>query len=272
MTTDSLLRLVELIRGRRVAVLAGAGMSTDSGIPDYRSPGRPQRTPIQHREFLRSAAIRQRYWARSYVGWSMLAEARANAGHEALATLEAAGVVRGVITQNVDGLHGVAGSKRVVELHGALRDVLCLGCGERESRAELQARMAALNPTWEATAGARPDGDAELDGDAIGAFVTPACLGCNGVLKPDVVFFGDNVRPAVLAAAWEIFDEADVLLVVGSSLAVFSGYRFVKRAAERAMPVGICNLGPTRGDPLATLKVEAPLSRLLPELAAMSLT
>jgi NAD-dependent SIR2 family protein deacetylase len=264
----SLQAAAELLRGRRVVVLAGAGLSTESGIPDYRSPGRPVRTPIQHRDFLRSEATRRRYWARSFVGWPRIAAARPNRGHLALAALEAASVVCGVITQNVDGLHQQAGHRRVVELHGSMHAVRCLDCGASEPREALQTRIDAANPGWQGGGVALPDGDAEVSADALAAFVMPTCMVCAGVLKPDVVFFGDNVRPPILEAAWRLFDEGERLLVVGSSLTVFSGFRFVRRAAERATPVAICTLGPTRGDGLSSVKVEAPLGEVLPALAA----
>jgi NAD-dependent SIR2 family protein deacetylase len=262
-------RLVELLAARRVVALVGAGLSTESGIPDYRGAGRAPRAPIQHREFLRSERVRARYWARSLVGWPRLSAARPNDGHRALAALEAAGVVRGVITQNVDGLHQLAGSRHVVELHGSLARVRCLDCGAGETRAAVQERMRALNPDWQPGAAASaPDGDADLEPAAVEAFRAPACLVCGGVLKPDVVFFGDNVAPAVVSEAWRIFDEGEALLVLGSSLTVWSGFRFVRRAAERPVPVAIVNLGPTRGDALADVRVSEPLGHVLPRLAA----
>jgi NAD-dependent SIR2 family protein deacetylase len=260
--------LIALLTGRRAVALVGAGLSTESGIPDYRGAGRAPRTPIQHREFLRSERARTRYWARSLVGWPRIRAARPNDGHRALAALESIGTVQGVITQNVDGLHQLAGSRRVIELHGALGRVRCLGCGEKEAREELQMRLQSLNASWDAGPAAfAPDGDADLAEHALAAFRTPDCRWCGGVLKPDVVFFGDNVAPDVLAEAWRLFDEAEVLLVLGSSLAVWSGYRFVRKAAERGMPVGIVNLGPTRGDELATVRVEERLGELLPAVA-----
>jgi NAD+-dependent protein deacetylase sirtuin 4 len=262
-------RLFELCAGRRIVALVGAGLSTDSGIPDYRGAGRAPRTPIQHREFCRSERARARYWARSVIGWAHLGSAVPNDGHRALARLEHAGCVRGVITQNVDGLHHQAGSVRVVELHGALRRVRCLACGNLESRTALQERMRALNAGFDLQpVTLAPDGDADLADERLASFVTPSCVACDGVLKPDVVFFGDNVPPDVLAQAWALFEEAEVLLVLGSSLAVWSGFRFVKKAAERGMPVAIVNLGPTRGDPLATVRLDEPLGTLLPALAA----
>lgn len=262
--------LVDLLRGRRVVALAGAGMSTESGIPDYRGPetARRARNPMQARQFFADPGARARYWARSVIGWPRIAQAAPNPAHRALAALEQAGVLGGVITQNVDGLHQAAGSRRVVELHGALARVRCLGCGAGELRASLQERLLAHNPGWDAHAAPlAPDGDADLEA-ALSAFRVPGCLACDGVLKPDVVFFGENVPQPVVDAAWAIFDEADALLVVGSSLTVFSGFRFVRRAAERGVPVAIVNLGPTRGDELAALRIDARLGDVLPRLAA----
>ena len=262
-------QLRALAHGRRLVALVGAGLSTDSGIPDYRGAGRPPRTPLIHRDFLASAATRCRYWARSYLGWPRVAAAAPNDGHRAIAALEAAERLGGVITQNVDGLQQRAGSRRVVELHGALARVRCLDCGTLESRDRVQERLAALNGDWRGAAAAiAPDGDADLDAAALAGFVVAACVACGGVLKPDVVFFGDNVARPVLDDAWRLFDEAELLLVLGSSLTVWSGYRFVRRAAERGLPVAIVNLGPTRGDALATLRLDAPLGTVLPQLAA----
>ncbi|MFB1481887.1 NAD-dependent protein deacetylase [Corallococcus sp. RDP092CA] len=262
--------LASLLRGRRVVVLTGAGCSTESGIPDYRGPEtRHQvRNPIQHREFLRQPEVRQRYWARSLLGWPRFTSARPNAAHRALAALEQAGVVPGLITQNVDGLHPAAGSERVLELHGALSRVRCLACGAQEPRASLQARLLGLNPDF-AHAGveARPDGDAELPLEAVEGFRVPACTRCGGTLKPDVVFFGDNVAAPLVQDAFALVEEGDALLVVGSSLTVYSGYRFVTRAAERRIPIGILNLGESRGDGLAAVRVEARAGDVLPRLA-----
>ncbi len=260
--------IASVLRGRRVVVLAGAGLSTESGIPDYRGAGRSPRRSIQFREFVQSAAVRQRYWARAAAGWPVIAAARPNAAHLALASLEARGVVAGTITQNVDGLHVAAGAREVVELHGALARVRCLDCDATIARAAMQERLVLANPqlTERATAAAAPDGDAELSD--VADFVVPACLACGGVLKPDVVLFGENVPAATVASAWALFDRAEALLVVGSSLAVFSGYRFVVRAGERQVPIAIVNLGPTRGDALAAAKLEASLGAALPTLAA----
>lgn len=274
-TSDEALRpLAELLAGRRTVALVGAGMSTESGIPDYRGPetARRARNPIQGRQFTSSPAIRARYWARSALGWPRVAVARPNAAHLALAALEQRGLVTGVITQNVDGLHQIAGSRAVVELHGALARVRCLGCGEFEARAAMQERLVSHNPGWpgwEAPAiSLAPDGDADLEA-ACGAFRVPGCRACDGVLKPDVVFFGENVGPKTVEAAFALFDAAEVLLVLGSSLTVFSGFRFVRRAAEHRMPVAILNIGPTRGDELAAIRIDARLGDALPRLAEL---
>ena len=267
--------LLELLRGRRIVVLAGAGCSTESGIPDYRGPeGRLRaRQPIQYQEFVRSAEARARYWARSVVGWPRMAAARPNAAHRALARLEAAGLVQGIITQNVDGLHHAAGSRRVVELHGSLAAVRCLACGSALHRDEQQARLWATNPDWRERlaqaigAESAPDGDVELPAWAVASFRVPGCPACDGVLKPDVVFFGENVPAERLAEAWRLFAAGDVLLVVGSSLTVFSGRRFVYRAGTNGIPVGIINLGPTRADERAAARVDGRLGEVLPRLA-----
>jgi NAD+-dependent protein deacetylase sirtuin 4 len=270
MATADIERLAELLRGRRVAALTGAGCSTESGIPDYRGPGtrRRARDAIQYRAFLRDAETRRRYWARSLVGWPRVRDALPNAGHVALAELERRGTLAGLITQNVDRLHHMAGSRSVIELHGALAEARCLDCGRLEARGGLQERILALNPGFpERCAALRPDGDAELPEGLVRGFRVPSCTGCDGTLKPNVVFFGENVPRHVVNAAFQMVDAADVLLVVGSSLMVFSGLRFVRRAAERGLPVAIVNLGETRGDALATLRVAASIGQALPALA-----
>ena len=263
--------LVQLVRGRRIVALTGAGCSTESGIPDYRGPDTPprKRPPIQHREFVDRADMRQRYWARSTLGWSRFASAQPNAGHAALAALEDRGWIAGVITQNVDGLHGAAGSRTVVELHGALARVRCLACDAVATRDALQARLLAVNPGWFDRAHdvvLAPDGDSDLSDELVAGFAVVECDGCGGTLMPDVVFFGGSVPRATLDAAWSLFDRAEALLVVGSSLTVFSGYRFVRRAAERGVPVAILNRGPTRGDEHAAVRVDARAGAALPAL------
>ncbi len=261
--------LLDLLRHRRVCVLTGAGVSTDSGIPDYRGPTAPprRRPPLQHRDFVEDPLTRARYWARSVLGWPRFRDVTPNPAHLALAEWEAAGALTGLITQNVDRLHHKAGHRGVLELHGALAEVRCLACGESVTRDALQARLLADNPRaleWQHTLLA--DGDAELPDEALAHFVVPRCAACGGTLKPDVVFFGDAVpRPRVEAAyAW--VDAAEVLLVLGSSLTVFSGYRFVLRAKERGLPVAVLNLGPTRADGDATVRVEARVGEVLPVL------
>ncbi len=265
-------RLRELVHGKSVVALTGAGLSTESGIPDYRSPealARGLRRPIHGPEFVRSESVRKRYWARSALGWERMRLAEPNAGHRAIAELERRGVVVHVVTQNVDRLHHKAGSRRVTELHGALSEVACLSCGAVESRDALQARILALNPRWGfLSAPTAPDGDADLPSDVIDAFVVPPCERCAGVLKPRVVFFGDSVARPVVDEAFAAVDAADVLLVVGSSLAVFSGYRFLRRAVERGIPVAIVNRGPVRGEEHATVKVDASAGTTLEALAS----
>lgn len=268
-------RLGEMLEGRRLVVLSGAGVSTDSGIPDYRSPGRPQRTPIQGPAFKKDPLVRARYWSRSLVGWPRMSLARPNRAHEALSRAEAEHRVEWLITQNVDRLHSEAGSRRLTELHGALAEVVCLSCGERSSRDALQHRLLALNPKArpvgedaEEAPEAAPDGDAEVG--QLADFQVPGCLRCGGILKPDVVFFGENVPAERVEEAMGKVDGAEALLVVGSSLTVWSGYRFVRRAAERGIPVAIVNRGPTRGDPLATLKIEEGAAEVLESLFGRS--
>jgi NAD-dependent SIR2 family protein deacetylase len=268
---DDLAPLVGVLAGRRLVALTGAGCSTESGIPDYRGGGRTgPRNPIQHDAFVRRPDVRRRYWARATLGWARFSGAEPNAAHRALAALESAGHVAGVITQNVDRLHQRAGSRRVVELHGALADVACMRCGRHEPRPELQARLLDANPGWlEIATEFKPDGDAELlDADHVAAFAVVGCRLCGGELKPDVVFFGGSVSARTLASAWALFGEAEALLVVGSSLTVYSGFRFVRRAQERAMPIAIVNVGPTRADEAAAAKISAAAGLILPRLAA----
>ena len=268
--TDDLSPLIDILSGRRIVVLTGAGCSTESGIPDYRGGGRTgPRNPIQHDAFMKRADVRRRYWARATLGWARFSGAEPNDAHRALAALEGDGRVAGVITQNVDRLHQRAGSRRVVELHGALADVACLRCARVEPRPELQARMLDANPGWlESATDIQPDGDADLDADRVAAFAVVGCRVCGGELKPDVVFFGGTVSERTLAAAWDLFAEAEALLVVGSSLAVYSGFRFVRRAQEEALPIAVVNIGPTRADAFAAAKLSAPVGAILPRLAA----
>ncbi len=261
-----------VLAGRPLVALTGAGLSTDSGIPDYRGPNAPARTPMTYQEFVSGARAQQRYWARAHVGWSRMGSARPNAGHHALARLEAAGRVRLTITQNVDGLHEAAGSQRLCALHGRIADVVCLSCRVVTGRHALAERLTAHNPGWLERHGdalARPDGDVELG--LTDEFVVPACPECEGPLKPDVVFFGENVpkdRVQRCYDAVEQLGDADgALLVLGSSLTVMSGFRFVRHASKLGLPVVIVNRGPTRADDLATVKLEVGTSEFLSALA-----
>lgn len=269
--SDRLDELAGLVAGGGVVVLSGAGLSTESGIPDYRGPNGTmnRRSPMTYQAFTRDAAARRRYWARSHVGWLTMAGAAPNAGHHAVTELERQGMVTGVITQNVDGLHQSAGARAVIELHGSLYRVICLGCGDSMSRTELHTRLGQANPRWAAQATRiNPDGDVDLDDDQLDGFHTVSCQTCNGgMLKPDVVFFGENVPAPRVAECFALVESARLLLVLGSSLTVMSGRRFVLRAAKLGVPVAIVNRGPTRGDDYAALTVDASLGTVLPDLA-----
>lgn len=270
-TATGLDAFVDLLSGGGVLVLSGAGLSTESGIPDYRGPdGRRRVQPMQFSEFVGSSAARQRYWARSYVGWQRFSSAGPNAGHRAVAMLQQAGVVGQVITQNVDGLHQAGGAVDVTELHGALERVVCLTCGDRTSRWDLDERMRESNPGFEVTSNEiRPDGDIALNALEVEEFVVPLCLVCGrDTLKPDVVFFGESVPKPLVVRCFELTERARALLVLGSSLTVMSGYRFVRRAAAHGIPVGIITHGPTRGDAEATHQLDAPLGSTLTELTS----
>ncbi|MEV5750653.1 NAD-dependent protein deacetylase [Actinoallomurus sp. NPDC052308] len=261
--------LVDLVADGDVVVLSGAGLSTESGIPDYRGEtGRRRRAePMTYQTFVGSEAARRRYWARSHLGWRHVARAAPNPGHRAVAELQRRGLVVGVITQNVDGLHQAGGARDVIELHGSLDRVLCLGCGRRTPREALDDRLHAANPGWDGEATViNPDGDAALDDDRIDSFTTVDCLDCGGVLKPDVIFFGENVPRPRVDDCYALTEHAGTLLVLGSSLTVMSGYRFVRRAAERSIPVAIVNRGVTRGDAEALLTLDAPLGATLTAL------
>lgn len=260
-----------LSRHRRVLALTGAGISTASGIPGYRDEEgvRRGKPPIQGPAFRRSDAVRRRYWARSMVGWPVLAGAQPNPGHHAMAALERAGRLHMTVTQNVDGLHQAAGSERLIELHGNIHLVRCLACSAIYRRAAIQQRLARDNPAMlAASAQPLPDGDAQVEPEALEDFTVPACEQCGGMLQPDVVFFGDNVPPERSSAALNAMQEADALLVVGSSLVVFSGYRFCRMAAEAGKPIAAINAGKTRADDLISLKVVQPAQEILPQLAA----
>jgi NAD-dependent SIR2 family protein deacetylase len=262
-------RVLELIAGRQVAVLTGAGISTDSGIPDYRGPSSPPRNPMTYQQFVGDAEFRQRYWARNHLGWRRMDAARPNPGHRALARLERAGVVGGVITQNVDLLHTKAGSRRVIDLHGTYARVRCLGCEFLISRMALADRLEAANPGFaeSVTDGLEvaPDADAVVADTA--GFRMVDCERCGGMLKPDIVYFGENVPKTRVADSFDLVDSADALLAAGSSLTVMSGLRFVRHAAKSRRPVVILNRGHTRGDDLADLTVDAGCSEVLTSLA-----
>lgn len=244
---------------QRVFVLTGAGISTASGIPDYRGPdGAWKRSaPITYQAFLREPTMRARYWARSFVGWPIVARAMPARAHAALVALEEQGRLAALVTQNVDGLHTRAGQREVIDLHGRIDRVICLDCDTRLDRAEIQQRLAADNPEWtHLRADSAPDGDADLDVAAFGEFRVPACPRCGGLLKPDVVFFGENVPRERVQVAHAALQSADALLVVGSSLMVYSGYRFARLAHELGLPLAILTRGITRADDIATAKFD----------------
>ena len=269
--TDLVETAADLLRNRSWAALTGAGASTDSGIPDYRGPTSIRATPMQYSEFTGSAEARRRYWARSYQGWRRIGQAQPNAGHRALAGLEAAGL-RGVITQNVDGLHQASGSRAVINLHGDIARVVCLDCERLSSRLVMQHRLAELNPDLPPPARLehaelRPDGDAVVE--QWHDFVLADCTECGGRLKPDVVFFGESVPRDRVAQAYTLVDATEVLVVLGSSLTVMSGLRFVRHNAKAGRPVVIINRGRTRGDDLAMLKIDQGCSESLTALAQL---
>jgi NAD-dependent SIR2 family protein deacetylase len=259
--------LAALVSRRSVVALTGAGMSTDSGIPDYRGPDSPPRNPMTYQQFMGDADFRRHYWARNHLGWRHMDATRPNAGHRALAALERSGTVRGVLTQNVDLLHTKAGSRAVIDLHGSYLQVRCMGCERRTSRIALAERLEAANPGFaESVAAATgveiaPDADAVIEDTA--HFRVVDCEDCGGILKPDIVYFGESVPRDRVDAAFAMVESADVLLVLGSSLTVMSGLRFVRRAAKLGIPVAVVNRGATRGDDYATLKLDAGCSEVL---------
>jgi NAD-dependent SIR2 family protein deacetylase len=271
----TLLRIRDVLAGSRFALLTGAGLSTDSGIPDYRGPGSPPRSPMTYQEFVKDAANRQRYWARNHIGWSHLRHADPNQGHYAAAELERRGYLTGLITQNVDRLHEDAGSVNVVDLHGRYDQVACLACGRTYSRRLLAGVLEELNPEFLSRAGESglvemaPDADATVeDQSLISSFVVAVCPACGGTLKPDFVYFGENVPKDRVERSYRMVDEAHALVAAGSSLTVMSGLRFVRHAAKDGKPVIIINRGPTRGDDKASIKLEAGVSESLAWLAA----
>jgi NAD-dependent SIR2 family protein deacetylase len=267
----------DVLRGLTFTALTGAGISTDSGIPDYRSPDSPPRNPMTFEQFVGDEAFRRHYWARNHVGWQHVRRTRPNAGHRALAAMETAGIVRGVITQNVDLLHEDAGSRRVIDLHGRYDRVVCLACGRVISRAHLAERLDELNPHFLDAVLAdgltvtdievAPDADAVVEQTA--HFVPAPCEFCGGVLKPEIVYFGETVPRERVERAYAMVDDAGALLVAGTSLTVMSGLRFVRHAAQAGKPIVIVNRGETRGDPLATVKVEAGVTQTLTALAGL---
>jgi NAD-dependent SIR2 family protein deacetylase len=268
---DSLVEFVERHRG--LFVLTGAGCSTDSGIPDYRDADGEwkRRAPIMFQHFVGNEGARKRYWARSLVGFRRLRSARPNDAHDSLASLERQGRIVQLVTQNVDGLHQAAGSQHVIDLHGRIDTVRCLGCGRRSAREELQQELERRNPDFASLDGVEaPDGDADLEDTAFERFDVPACDACGGLLKPDVVFFGENVPAERVERAMRAIEQADAMLVVGSSLMVYSGYRFVAAAAGSSKPIAAINLGRTRADDLLTLKVTGRCVDALRRLTAAS--
>ncbi len=276
-STGSFAVLADVVAAGGVLILSGAGLSTESGIPDYRGPtGLARRVsgamPMTYQAFTGSAAARRRYWARSHLGWRHIAQAVPNDGHRAVAELSRRELLTGIITQNVDGLHQAAGAAAVTELHGSLHWVICLSCGQRTPRTELARRLEAANPGWDAelatwvSAAPRPDGDADLDDEAIGSFQVADCSACHGVLKPDVVFFGENVPRPRAEACYALVERSSALVVLGSSLTVMSGFRYVRHAARQQRPIVIVNQGTTRGDAYATATLDAPLGQTLTEL------
>ena len=270
---ERLADIAAILAERGIAVLTGAGLSTESGIPDYRGASGSLRrhTPMTYQDFAGSAAGRQRYWARSHLGWRTITGAKPNVGHYAVAALESAGYVSGVITQNVDGLHRAAGSADAIELHGGLDRVICLSCGALSTREELDRRLHEANPGFQdriATARVNPDGDVELDDSLVAGFRIVSCEACGaGILKPDVVFFGENVPKPRVQECYDLIDRSRGLLVLGSSLTVMSGLRFVRYAAKAYQPVAIINQGQTRGDAQAAVRADLPLGPALTSLA-----
>jgi NAD-dependent SIR2 family protein deacetylase len=266
---DAVRRLASIVSEGGVLVLTGAGVSTESGIPDYRDErGQWKRSPpMQYREFVGSEARRRRYWARSLLGFKVLGNATPNAAHRLLADWERRGFVSAVVTQNVDGLHQAAGAANVIDLHGRIDRVVCLACGARSSRAALQSELEAKNPEWASLAGViAPDGDAEPGGADDSAFQVVACA-CGGLLKPDVVFFGENVPRERVETTFAALEAARSLLIVGSSLTVFSGYRFVRAAARLGRPIAVVNRGHTRADAVACVKLDGEAGRFLSDVA-----
>ncbi|CAH2295319.1 NAD-dependent lipoamidase sirtuin-4, mitochondrial [Pelobates cultripes] len=257
---------------QRLFVMTGAGISTESGIPDYRSEGvglysRTERRPIEHSEFVRSEAARRRYWARNFVGWPQFSSHQPNEAHIALSNWERAGKLHWLVTQNVDALHTKAGQQRLSELHGCTHRVTCLSCKTVVKRSELQERFMVLNPSWnEESHGVAPDGDVFLTDEQVANFNVPACESCGGVLKPQVTFFGDTVSQELVFSLYDYLSQSDAMFIIGSSLQVYSGYRFALKAKEKHIPIAILNIGPTRADHLASVKVSSRCGDVLPHI------
>jgi NAD-dependent SIR2 family protein deacetylase len=269
---QNLEELADWVADGGVVVLSGAGLSTESGIPDYRGPSGAARrtTPMTYQAFTRDPVARRRYWARSHLGWRTVGDAQPNAGHRAVARLQELALLDGIITQNVDGLHQAGGARDVVELHGNLAWITCLGCGTLTPRTALIERLDAANPDFAAAVTAvNPDGDVELDDAHLDGFIVVDCTDCGGMLKPDVVYFGETVPPERVSRSFALVGGARTLLVLGSSLTVMSGRRFVLRAARDGIRVAIVNQGVTRGEPYAGLIVDAPLGEVLPDVVAL---
>lgn len=266
-TMADVARAVDALAGRKISVLTGAGVSTDSGIPDYRGKGAPTRTPMTAQQFLASDTARRRYWVGSHLGWKAFAASEPNGGHLALADMEDHGIVEGVVTQNVDGLHVRAGSKRVVELHGTMRRVFCVQCGQVFDRRDLAERIEAANP-WIALPEHVPLGpDGDVLPSSTDGFIVPVCSVCGGMLRPDVVFFGEFIPPEKFREAEQIVRGSQALIVAGSSLVVNSGIRLLERARRKKLPIVIINRGHTRGDTRATVKIDAGTTEVLQALA-----
>ncbi|EDO35866.1 predicted protein [Nematostella vectensis] len=266
-------RLDEFIaENPKIFVITGAGISTESGIRDYRSEGKglyaiTNDRPMEYQVFLKSAVMRQRYWARNYVGWPEFGSRQPNEAHYALAKLETLGSVHSLVTQNVDALHTKAGSKNVIELHGCSHRVICLGCNQITARTALQKRMIEFNPDWHAVGqGQAPDGDTFLTSEAVKDFKVPPCKACGGILKPEVVFFGDSVPKQIVNIAYDRLAESDALWIIGSTVEVYSSYRFATEASKQGKPIAILNIGKTRADKLASLKVSGVCGTVLPKL------
>ena len=263
-SNPKIIKAASLLRNRILTVLTGAGVSTDSGIPDYRGPTSPPRTPMTFQQFMSSTEFRRHYWARNHVGYRFMREVQPNEGHRALARMEARGLIRGIITQNVDLLHQKAGANHVIDLHGRTDTVICLECRTRISRDHMQVRLEVANPDFDVDVDdveIAPDADAVLQATA--DFVVPCCETCGGILKPDVVYFGESVPRPTVARCYRLVDEGQALVVAGTSLAVMSGLRFIRHAAQTGKPVIIINQGPTRGDEYATIKIDAGTTQTL---------